>query len=77
MEEVLYEYSETLEQIALRSGCPITGSVQGWVGQGFEGPDLVKGMAGGLACVVLKGPFHPKPFYEKMKNKILSLFCKN
>ena len=37
------EGGETWEQVAQRScGCPITGSVQGQVGPGFEQPDLVK-----------------------------------
>ncbi|KAK4810510.1 hypothetical protein QYF61_004290 [Mycteria americana] len=46
--EVFYDvcgflHGETLEQVAQRScECPITGSVQGQVGWGFEQPDLVK-----------------------------------
>lgn len=52
------KHGEILEQIDLRScGCPISGSVQGCVGWGSEGSNLVKGMAGGLAYVVLKGVF--------------------
>ena len=37
------EGGEALEQVAQSScGCPITESVQGQVGWGFEQPDLVK-----------------------------------
>jgi len=37
------EGAQALEQVAQRSrGRPITGSVQGQVGKGFEWPDLVK-----------------------------------
>lgn len=36
---------DTLEWVDQRScGCPISGSVEGRVGQGFEQPDLVEGI---------------------------------
>ena len=46
------EGGEALEQVAQRDcGCPISGSVQGQVGWGFEQPGLMEGvpaMAGEL-----------------------------
>ena len=46
MEEVLYyEGGGAPEQVAQRgSGCPLTGSVQGQVGWGFEQPGVVEGI---------------------------------
>jgi len=42
------EGGEALDQVAQSScGCPLAGSIQGWVGWGFEQPDL---MAGVPAC---------------------------
>lgn len=45
-EEVLhYEGGEALEQMAQRSsGCPLTGSVKGWVGWNSELLGLVEGV---------------------------------
>jgi len=45
-EEILhYESGEALAQVAQRScGCPISGSVQGRIGWGFEQPGLVEGV---------------------------------
>jgi len=44
--EILYdEGGEALAQVAQRScGCPLPGSVQGQLGQGFEQPGLVEGV---------------------------------
>jgi len=58
-------------------GCPITGSVQGQVGWGFEQLDLVKDILAhrrwGWKQMIFNGPFQPKPFYDSMILSILPL----
>jgi len=47
---------ETLEQVSWRcSGCPVPGSVQDEVGQGFEQPDLVDDVLANSRGVGLDG----------------------
>lgn len=61
MEEILCrEDGETLENVDWRScGCPISASVQGQTGGGFENPGLVSGsIARGLELDVPSNPNH-------------------
>jgi len=67
-EEIFYyEGGETLEQVAQRGGrCPISGNVQGQVGQGSEHPGLVKDVpihCTGVGLDDLQNSFQPKALY--------------
>jgi len=67
---IRYEGCEALEHIAQRSFvCPLSVSVQGQVGWGFEEPGVVEGVSAHgrrLELDGLEGPFQPKLFYDSV-----------
>jgi len=64
------ESSETLQQVHQRScECPLSGSIQGQAGWGFEQPGLEGGVpvySGGLELDDLRVPFQLKPLHDSI-----------